>query len=331
MIALERVASLQRLTWAFELASKRKRLSQEVLRFRASLGENVARISNALFDGSYSPAPFRTFPIRDPKARTIRAPTFGDRVVHHALMADVGPILDRTLVDDTFACRTGKGSLAAVQRAQEHGRRWPWFVQVDVRRYFDAIDLDILRALIARVIKGPRVMELIDAILCHGATSPGKGLPIGTLPSQHFANFYLARADRWLANDARVQGFVRYMDDIVWWCASRRAARSTLEEFREFLRRSLDLVLKENPRIQRSEQGLAFLGFRIYPGTLRLSLRRKRSFIEQRRAIERAYQQGDLTCLELQREMASVLAPSVHAQAASWRRTELLRHGTIDA
>ena len=160
------------------------------------------------------------FRILDPKPRLIHAPGFPDRVLHHAIMAHAGPVLDRGLVDDTYACRTGKGTLAAVQRACAQAGRFAWFAQIDIRAYFASIGHERLLALLQRRFRDRDLLALLRRIVGAHQPTAGCGLPIGTLTSQYFANFYLNGLDRLLLEHMRVRGYVRYLDDAVWCPAS---------------------------------------------------------------------------------------------------------------
>jgi hypothetical protein len=246
-------------------------------------------------------------------------------------MIHMGPVLDRSLVDDTFACRTGKGTLAAVLRAQEHVRRYPWFVKVDARAYFASIDHCMLRAVLRRRFKDPGILALCDRILERTPLPPGRGLPIGALTSQHFANAYLDCLDRFLLEQLQVCAMVRYMDDVVWWCDSREAAKETLAAAREFVARERGLELKPTAIIGRSAHGVPFLGFRVLAGTLRLSLRRRRRYTAARARWENAYADGRVDTNGLQAGYASALGITAHAEATAWRLAEMSRRLPVDA
>jgi len=285
-----------------------------------------------LLAGTFPFGRFKVFEIRDPKLRRIHAPGFRERVAHHALAAVVGPVLDRSLVADTFACRPGKGVLAAVQRAREHTRRHRWYVKIDIAGYFDRIDHAVLSAALRRRFKSAALIGTCDRVIESYSTQPGRGLPIGALTSQHFASYYLAPADRLILEAIRARGMVRYMDDIVWWCDDAAQARSSLRRVETFIADELRLSLKAPSVIQRSERGLGFCGFRILPEQLRLSRRRQQRYMAARVAWEGAYLRGWIDARALQRGYASVRAITAHADANEWRRAELARDpGVIEA
>lgn len=330
-LGLDDVASHDNLTAAFWRAARGHRHRADVQHFAAHLDREIARLRDDILDSRAPEGVWTAFRVFDPKPRRILAPCFRDRVLHHALMARMGPPLDRALVDDTFACRVGKGTLAAVRRAQEHLRAHPWYVQVDVRGYFASIDHGITLDVIARRFKHPSLLALCARILARTPGEPGRGLPIGALTSQYFANSYLDALDRHLLERLRVGAMVRYMDDIVWWCASRAQAQETLADVREYLLRARALVLKPDARIARSEEGVEFLGFHVGCGRLGLSRRRRRRYKAARRRAERLYAEGRIDASSLQRRYDAALAITAHADVIAWRRAELCRRPPLDA
>ncbi len=324
-VSLQTIVDLPNLVQAFYLAARGKRQRRDVRDFQADLFTRLATLQRELLDGDYRPGNMSRFHIRDPKPRIIHAPCFRDRVLHHALMAHVGPVLDRALVFDTYACRVGKGTLAAVLRCRQHCRRFPWYVKVDMRAYFASVDHTILKSLLRRRLKNPKVLAFIDLLIGSYSSAPGRGLPIGALTSQHFANFYLSGFDRWLLERDSVLGMVRYMDDVVWWCDSRASAKASLQDAQGFLREALHLKIKPDAQLNRSTRGVTLCGYRVLPGALRLTRRRRERYAVCRRRWERAYARGEIDSLVLQAGYSSALGMTIHADAAAWRREQLQR------
>jgi RNA-directed DNA polymerase len=257
--------------------------------------------------------------------RLIHAPSFRDRVLHHAVMALVGPEPERALVFDTYACRTGKGTLAAVRRCQHHARRHPVFVKIDIRAYFPSIDHGVLGALLARRFKNRQLLKLLTRLVIFHESAPGKGLPIGALTSQHFANFYLAGLDRFLLEQCGALGMVRYMDDVVWWCDSMHVAHRTLAQAEWFVRDRLLLEIKQPIQIGQSIAGMMYCGFRIMPGSIRLSRRRRQRYSARRHWWECMFAAETIDSQTLQAGYDSALAITAHANAIAWRREQLRR------
>jgi hypothetical protein len=244
-------------------------------------------------------------------------------------MAHVGPELDRRLIHDTYACRVGKGNLAAVQRAHSFVRRHPWYGKLDVRAYFHSIHHQTLKASLRRCVKGS-ALGLCHRIIDGFHTAPGRGLPIGALSSQHFANWYLAPLDRLLSDHPDVRAVVRYMDDCVFFCDDKADALRVVAAATALARDALRLTLHPG-WIQRTACGLSFLGFRVYPGARRLSRRRQRRFRRARARAERAFAAGRIDARALQADMAAALAITAHADSRAWRRGQLARCPPPDA
>lgn len=333
-IGLEDVATWANLTSAFEKASRGKRHQPDVLAFSADIDRKLAALGTSIRTETVEVGRFRSFRIFDPKPRIIHAPIFEERVLHHAVMNKVGPVLDRALVDDTFACRVGKGALAAVHRAQTHLRRHPFYVKVDMRSYFASIQHARLLGLLARRFKNPGLLRLLARILGGFTTSsdePRRGLPIGALTSQHFANAYLAPLDRYLLESSPAVAIARYMDDAVAWTTDRMQAKALLEAIETFVRERLGLTLHPRRFIQRSTQGLSFLGYRIFADRLRPSVRRRRRYRKARQRWETAYASGKLDALQLQQGYASVEAILRHSHSRSFRHRDLIARAAVDA
>ena len=185
--------------------------------------------------------------------------------------------------------------------------------------------IERLLALLARRFKGEGFLRLMRRIVVGCPATPGKGLPIGSLTSQHCANLYLDGADRWLQASPLVCASVRYMDDMLWWCADRAAAHRTRAGLEAWLAQERALNLKPGPGIGRSVDGVTWCGARVLPGTVRLTARRRRRYAERRHAWEAAFAAGAIDGCALQRGYDAVLSQTLSMDALSWRREQLRR------
>jgi hypothetical protein len=177
-----------------------------------------------------------------------------------------------------------------------------------------------------RRLKGPGLLRLLDRIIDSYSTKTGKGLPIGSLTSQYFANLYLSDLDRFLLEKLGVCGMVRYMDDIVWWDKDRAKLMAVLEEVREYLAADRSLSLNPSWEINKSSHGLTFCGVRVQRGARLLTRRARRRYSAERMSWEEAFEGGRINELELMRRFASVWATTRHCDAAGWRAGELRRN-----
>ena len=322
-IELEDIAAWANLEAALWAAARGKRGRSDVAAFLDDAPRQLLRVRDALLGGHLPVGEFRSFAIRDPKPRIIHAAPFVDRVAHHAIVRLLEPRLEQALVPTTYACRPGRGVHAAVLHAQQCTRRAPWYLKLDVEHYFPNLPHEPLLALLARRFKGS-VVALLNRVVRGYEATPGRGLPIGSLTSQHFANQYLGEADRFALAHPACAGHVRYMDDTVLWCANRADARELHRAMDGFVRDELGLSLKP-PIIQRSSAGLSLCGLRVYPGIIKLGLRRRRAWRSRRAHWEGRWRRAEIGEGELQRAYASLHSMTLPANARAWRQNELMR------
>jgi retron-type reverse transcriptase len=301
------VTSFDNLLTAARRASRGKRNRASVARFLERVELEVLDIQTRLRSGAWQPGAMTRFTIHDPKERVISVASFGDRVVHHALIDVLEPFFDRRMVYESFACRRGKGTHAAIRHAQHQTRKQSWFLKLDVRKCFESLVHEVVHETLARIIKDRAVLDLSGKIVRAGGT--GAGLPIGSLTSQWFANLVLDRLDHHVKEKLRVPGYARYMDDFVLFGNDKHFLQDAREEVTRYVGQTLRLEIKERATILAPvREGLPFLGWRIYPGIVRLRPgNRKRSYHRLKQRLWE-YRQGWLTEDELADCVRSVLA-----------------------
>jgi len=314
----ESVLDRDNLRLAASKALRGKRDRPDARAFVAQLDDHLAEMARQLRAGDFPLGRFRQFVIHDPKERVISAPPFAERVLHHALMNVCEPHFERWLIADTFACRVGKGRDAALARARRFAGRFPFFLKLDVRKFFDSVPHDRLLERLARRFKDPALLELFGRIVRSFRASLGRGLPIGSLTSQHFANFYLGWFDRFVKETLRLRGYARYMDDMALWADDRRALRTALEAGERFLADELGLMLKPTPYLNRTAHGMDFLGFRVHRDRLELNRNSKVRFRRRLNRLETEYAAGRIGEAALQRRATALTAFTRAAGASSW-------------
>ena len=324
----ERIVSFENLSVAFWRAAKGKKSKGSVARYVVDFEKELLTLRAELTDGTYQPRPYFQFKVFEPKERNICCSDFRDRVVHHAICAVVDPFFERRLIGDTFACRKGRGSHRALRRCQEFSRRHGYFLKCDISKYFESIDHAVLKRLLSRMFKDRRLEELFSTIIEHEVpgAQPGRGVPIGNLTSQHFANLYLGELDHFVKEKLRVPGYLRYMDDFVLFHGSKALLGEALEEVRDFVDSNLSLRLKEKvTRLAPVSEGVAFLGFRIFPQLVRVQranlIRMRRKLVRKEAELVR----GKISEEELFQSINSVLAHVSHADSRQLLRKEVIR------
>ena len=324
----ERATSFAALRSAALRAAAGLRERPNVARWLSDLEFNTLALQRALHQDAYQPGPLRTFRIRDPKPRTIAVAPFSDRVVHHALCETMLPMLESFADPDSFACRRGKGTLAALMRVKALCRRHPWCLRLDVRHFFETVRHDVLLALLERRVADPRALALVTKLLAAGVGPVGVGLPIGNLTSQHFGNFVLGHLDHFARERLRVAGWVRYMDDICVFGDAKESMWSILDALDSYLRESLQLQWKDAAtQVLPVEVGVPFLGFRVWGDAVRLDAARRRRLRHRLRRVARQAKRVGEPDIRRAAGVASVFAWAKWAETKRWRQQWVALHG----
>lgn len=239
------------------------------------------------------------------------------RVLHHALMNVCEPWFERWLIDDTYACRRRKGQWAAVRRAEGFAGHQRFFLKMDVQKCFASISHEGLLGALRRRFKDPGLLAWFERILAVHGAGEGKGLAIGSLPSQHLANFYLGQLDRFVKKRLRRRCYVRYMEVFAVWGNDAGELRQVQQAVEEFLAGGLDLRAKDFPYINRTSHGMDFLGCRVWPGYSTLNARSRKRFRRKLRACGEALVAGLWTEQDFQRHAEPLCAFAL--QVHSWR------------
>lgn len=338
------LASFANLHRAYHKARRGKRHTPAVAGFEFNLEHNLLALQEELQGETYTPGPYHSFHIRDPKRRLISAAPFRDRVVHHALCLVIEPLFERTFIGDSYANRVGKGTHKALDRAQAFARAYPYVLQCDVRQFFPSVDLAILEGLLGRKIADPQVMGLCKKILDGGAGVlrgeyemvyfPGddllaavrpRGLPIGNLTSQFWANVYLNELDQFIKRELRCRAYLRYCDDFLLFARGKRQLwewKSAITERLAALRLTLHAA---SSTVYPVTNGIPFLGFRLYPDHRLLLRRNGMAFARRQRRCHRQIARGQMTRAEWETRLRGWIAHACHGDTWGLRRS-LLRN-----
>ncbi len=256
--------------------------------FERHLEDNLFNLRDELSTDRYRHSPYEQFTIHDPKQRTIHKACVKDRVVHQAIINVIEPIFEKRFIYDSYSCRVGKGTHAAVRRlrvfllrASDNNTKTVYAVKCDVRKFFDSVDHKILIDLLAHRIDCRKTMKLLKDVIDSFSVSFKVGIPLGNLTSQLFANVYLHELDWFIKLSLNVQYYVRYCDDFVMLADSCADAIDLAEQADAFLFENLNIQLHPNKiHIRTWKQGVDFLGYVVLahvtivrPGTAERALR----------------------------------------------------------
>jgi RNA-directed DNA polymerase len=323
------LTSWNNLLLAYHKAGRGKRGHPCVAAFEHHLEDNLLALQDELRSFTYRPGPYASFYIHEPKRRLISAAPFRDRVVHHALCSLIEPLFERSFIFDSYANRVGKGTHRALDRAQGFARRYPYVLQCDIRQFFPSIDHQILSSILRRKIADPDVLWLCNSILESGegvlseeysmVYYPGddllarfrpRGLPIGNLTSQFWANVYLDGFDHFVKRELRCPAYLRYVDDFLLFAEDKAALWRWKRAINQRLA-TLRLTLHPGAQPAPVGEGIPFLGFVIFPQRRRLKRRKGIRFQQRLRGLLRAFAAGEIP---LERVSASVQGWVNHAR-----------------
>ncbi len=277
---IQKIADTDNVMFAFYKAMKGKRMSREVLLFEKNFEENVLELRNEILSGDVSVGEYEYFYIEDPKLRLICAASFKERVLHHAIMNVSHQYFERNLIETTYATRPEKGVYQAIDRARIAMRQYKYVAKFDFRKYFDSISHRILNKKLARLFKDKTLLGIMAEIIESYSKSEGKGIPIGNLTSQYFANYYISEMDHWIKESLRVPEYIRYMDDFLVFSNDIDEIRRYVKEINDFAIGKLELTLKPVV-IVLSDNGIDFLGYRLFPHKVLLTQRSKKRFVKK--------------------------------------------------
>ncbi len=317
-----RVTAFDNLLSATGRAARGKREQAQVARVLADREPHVLALQRALVSERWRPGPMTSFVLHDPKPRTIAVAPFSDRVVHHAIIDVLEPVLDRRLVHATFACRRGKGTHAALDHVQALVRRHAWFLKMDVERFFASVPHAAVMQALVRIVKEGPLVRLVERIVTAGgrADAPGRGLPIGNLTSQWLANLVLGSLDRHVIEGMRISGYARYMDDFVLFADDRERLRAAREEVSDVLAR-LGLRPKASATmLAPTRSGLPFLGFVVFPGVRRVRPANRRRVLARWKRRLWQWRQGVIDEEALADGVRSMMAHLEHGTTRAWRQ-----------
>lgn len=331
------ITDFENLLQASRQAQRGKRFRDNVLNFNYNLEQELAQLKTELETKTYQPGAYKTFEIVEPKRRMISAAPYRDRVVHHALCNIIVPIFERTFINDSYANRVGFGTHRALKEFTQLARSSRYILQCDIRKYFPSIDHEILKTLLRRKLKCQETLWLLDTIIDNSNEQESildyfpndnlltplqrrKGLPIGNLASQFFANVYLNGFDHFVKEQLKVGKYVRYVDDFALFSDNwdfLTKVRIAIEDYLAELRLKIHPVKSQ---LFETRKGATFLGFRILPDRIRVRTENLRRARRRLRQMQRNYAQGKMELPEISQSIQSWVAHLEHGDTWQLRQ-----------
>lgn len=324
----DRIVSAENLFSAWDSFKKDKRNKTDVLEFEWRLEENIFKLHRELQSKTYKHGPYTDFYITDPKRRHVHKASARDRILHHGIFNVINPIFEETFIPTSFSCRKDFGTHRGVEvvagmlrSLSENGTRQVYVLKCDIKKFFDSVDHRILFNILKKRIKDPDTLWLLDRIIDSFSSEysnifQNKGLPIGNLTSQLFANIYMNELDQFMKGKLRVEYYARYTDDFVILSRDKRYLEELIPKISQFLEQKLELKLHpEKVYIRKLHEGIDFLGYLIFLDHRLVRAKTKRRIFTKLRRRIREYKRGDIGRVALDQSLNSYLGVLSHANA----------------
>lgn len=288
------------------LSRKGKTSRKEVILFDLKQEEYINWLLEQLKNGTYKHGGYREFYVYIPKKRKVESSRYMDRIVHRWLVDSfLKKYFESQFISTSYACIKGRGmhkSAIDIQDAMKHcSRIWGnyYILKMDVAKYFNSIDKDILMEILERKIKDEKLLNLIRKIVY--SQGGKKSLPIGNYTSQTFANIYLNEVDQYAKHVLKCKYYFRYMDDSVILLKTKEEAIEILSKIKKFLKEKLDLELNSKTQIFKSKQGVNFCGYKINEYRLKIRDRGKRNLKNKVKKLQEKIKTGEMATTDAYR------------------------------
>jgi retron-type reverse transcriptase len=322
----EKMISLENLFQAWANFKSDKQQKKDVRKFEWKLEQNIFRLHWELRGRTYTHGAYTSFHIQDPKQRHIHKAKVRDRILHHAIFSMLNPLYEETFIPNSFSCRIGKGThkgvlaLEKMIEKESKNHSMPCFVlKCDIRKFFDTVDHEILLGIMFKRVKDENVRWLLKEVVESFSSEQSdifraRGVPIGNLTSQLFANVYMNELDQFAKHELKIKHYARYTDDFVIVSHNREYLSTLLKPISSFLEQRL--ALKLHPRkvtIRKCKQGIDFLGYIAFPHYRTLRTKTKKRIFKKLRERVREYEAGARSEESLNQCLHSYLGVLSHA------------------
>lgn len=333
----EKIISTENLFLAWDKFKKGKRQKLDVQEFEFNLEERLFRLQRELKSQIYRHGHYKSFHIQDPKPRHIHKAEVQDRIVHHAVFNILNPVFEPTFISHSFSCRIGKGTHKGVnqltsflRKASKNNRRVCFALKCDIKKFFYTIDHQILVSIIEKRIKDRKALWIVEEIIKsfvseYSTLFERKGLPLGNLTSQLFANIYLNELDWFIKHKLKEKYYLRYTDDFIIVREDECQLRRTINLVNNFLKNHLKLTLHPKKIIIRKyHQGIDFLGYICFPHYRLLRSKTKQRIFKKLKQKIKEFKDGTISEQNLGQSLQSYLGVLSHCN--SYRLQEKLKN-----
>lgn len=278
----QKIVQKENIELAYKKAKKGKSKYNAVRYIEEHTEECLKDVHNLLETRTFTTSEYRTKIIKEPKEREIFIlPFYPDRIVQHAIINILEPILVKMFIPESYACIEGRGIHKGSVKLMEYVRKNKYCLKMDIRKFYPSINHDILMRIIERKFGDKNLVWLLNDIV---RSIPGESnVPIGNLTSQWFGNLYLNELDKLIKHDLKIKCYLRYCDDFALFSNDKKQLNEAKFKIIEFLKTELKLNLSKCD-LFRTSQGVDFLGYRHFKDYI---LIRKSTVKRIRKRLER--------------------------------------------
>lgn len=299
----DKLLTYENLMKAHKKSQKGKKLRKEVIMFSLKEEEYIRYLYQKLKTGTYVHSKYTSFKVYEPKERTIEKAPYIDRIVHRWIVNNfLEPYYVPSFIKTTYACIKDRGmhkatlDLQAGMRKMKKSYREYYILKMDVKKFFNNIDKNILYKILQKRIKDKKLLWLIKQILT--VQKKKKGLEIGNYTSQTFANIYLNELDQYIVKKLKIKQVYRYMDDIIILVKTKSEAKKALNDIEKFLKEKLELELNDKTSIFKSKQGVNFCGYKINEYKIKVRDKGKRRFKKKVKKLLNQIEENNISSKE---------------------------------
>lgn len=321
----QKLTSIENLFTAWQEFRKGKGNKRDVHIFERRLEDNLFFLHNQLVSKSYRHGSYASFFVQDPKVRHIHKAEVPDRIVHHLLYKFLYATFDPGFIFDSYSCRLDKGTHIGVRRLESFTRKVSrnytrdcWALKCDIKKFFASIDHQILVQLLAKKITDPNILWLLRGIIdsFHSEFGGNKGVPLGNLTSQIFANIYLNEFDQFVKSNLKIKYYLRYADDFIILSPDKKYLQKLVTAISEFLQANLKLELHPKKIVLRNlSWGVDFLGYIILPHYILPRTKTKRRLFKKLEMKHQVLESGKITQQSFSQTFQSYLGFLSHASS----------------
>lgn len=297
---------------------------------------NLTRLWRDLKNETYALGEYTKFSVYEPKERVVSAPTLRDKIVQVLVHDQLAELCKKLFINDSYACIKDKGTHQAVRTVYRNMRTMnyqtngeAWIVKMDVRKYFYSIDREILKRMLRDNIDDEAFLGLLDKII-DSSPEGSRGIPLGNISSQDFANIYLNKLDQYAKHYLGLRYYVRYADDLVIVVPSREKAKETLEALTRFLNERLNLSTNEKSQIFPIKQGVNAYGFKIKTTHIQLRDSSKKAMKRRIKKMDEKLQAGEITLEEVRQSVNSWLGHARHSNSYTLAKSIFEKYNYIN-